>query len=126
MVSSPPYQPEMGGTIDIRGSDIVQVRIPGSPIREMLIDSNGRVYYLSYNDSLNDRRDVIMITLDEQQELRELHKKWCEDAVPIRELQGNEAFYDVGFRCGIVKQKKIPLGELPTILIRIIKTYPPA
>jgi hypothetical protein len=122
----PPTVPQPGSVIDIRADGIAILRMVTTPPYEGIeIHADGAAFRFFYPVQMSDP-SKIMLTTDEQQAMQSFRLAWCKELPAFRSLAPSEPFYDLGVRCGgyEVKQAKVPIDQLPTILQQILHKIP--
>jgi hypothetical protein len=116
-----------GSPIAMRGGGIAVIRLPSTmiPWQKIEIYDDGTATR-GLNPPQPARASTIRLTPSEQAAFTDFRNQWCQQTLAFRPLVGDEAFYDVGVRCGAsyeVKQAKVPIDKLPrifqTLLVRL-------
>lgn len=125
----PPAQKELPGSpIFMRGSGVAVVRLPSTivPWQKIEIYDDGTATR-GLNPSQPEKASRIRLTPSEVAAFTEFRNQWCHQPLAIRPVGADEAFYDIGVRCGAsyeVKQAKVPTDGVPQIIQTLMTRLP--
>jgi hypothetical protein len=125
----PPAQVEPPSSpLFMRGNGIAIVRLPSTVIPQQIIEvyDDGSATR-GLNPSQPDKVSQIHLTPSEVATFYDFRSRWCQQTPVFRPLAGDEAFYDIGVRCGAsyeVKQAKVPIDEVPQIVQTLMTRLP--
>jgi hypothetical protein len=112
----------------MRGRGIAVVRLPSTVIPWQIIEvyDDGSATR-GLNPSEPDKVSKISLTPSEVAAFSDFRSQWCRQTLVFHPLVGDEAFYDIGVRCGAsyeVKQAKVPTDGVPQIIQTLMTRLP--
>jgi hypothetical protein len=125
----PPAQLQSPGSpILMRGRGIIVVRLPSTVLPWQIIevyDDGSATRGLNPAQPANVSK--IVLTPSDVTAFSDFRSQWCRQPPVFRPLVGDEAFYDIGVRCGAsyeVKQAKVPTDAVPQIVQTLMTRLP--
>ena len=121
----PPYVPQLGDPISLRGDRVAIIRLPTTPIQEIAIYEDGHANRYAYPIKPNAYSQVLL-TSSEQNEFEQLRADWCKQIPSMPKPAPNELFYNLAFHCSAFSgaEAKVPVDMLPAFFVHLLQRLP--